>query len=265
MMVTTGIKFFSVLLITVLFNFTIQAAQDKQGLIYQGPALITAIDNLQTLKISAPILGTTSVFIAAIRLPEVSDNNTAPFEIATRQFFEKNLINKTVDIYTSPVIKDRYGRLIAHLFLKNQDWVQALIIENGWARVETNSASVNITSRLYGFEKFARAKRIGIWSDPTYRIIMAQEKAMAVNQFQIIQGQVQAAVKIKNTIYLNFADNWRDDFTIKIDGPALKLFKQKKINVLKWSGKTLRVRGWLVNKNGPMINVTHPLQIEVIK
>jgi len=259
------IKFFGVLLIAVLFNQNVYAAQNKQGLIDRGPALITAIDNLQTLKISSPILGTTSVFIAAIRPPEANDKNTAAFTFAARQFLEKSLINKTVDIYTGPVSKDRYGRLIAQIFLKNQDWVQALILQNGLARVETNAGSVNMVSRLYEFEKFARAKGRGIWSDPAYQLISAQEKSMAVNLFQIIQGQVQGAAKINGTVYLNFTENWRDDFTIEINRPALKIFKQQKIDVLKWAGKTLRVRGWVVNKNGPMINVSHPLQIEMIK
>jgi micrococcal nuclease len=31
------------------------------------------------------------------------------------------------------------------------------------------------------------------------------------------------------------------------------------------NGKTIRVRGWVRNYNGPLIEITHPQQIEVLK
>jgi hypothetical protein len=57
-------------------------------------------------------------------------------------------------------------------------------------------------------------------------------------------------------IYLNFADDWRSDFTISIeqDVPALAAAG---IDLKGLAGKPVRVRGWIEWRNGPIL----PLRI----
>jgi len=44
----------------------------------------------------------------------------------------------------------------------------------------------------------------------------------------------------------------------------MKLFRAADVDILKMLNHRMRVRGWLVRRNGPMIAVTHPEQIEVL-
>ncbi|NQU69004.1 MAG: thermonuclease family protein, partial [Rhodospirillales bacterium] len=55
------------------------------------------------------------------------------------------------------------------------------------------------------------------------------------------------------------------DFTISISPRSHRSFKRAKIDIKSYVGRKLRVRGWLKSYNGPMIDVTHPEQIEMLK
>ena len=82
--------------------------------------------------------------------------------------------------------------------------------------------------------------------------------------FQLIEGRVLDAAKVKGTVYLNFGADWRTDFTISIPREALKLFEVDGVDPLSLIGESVRVRGWLIKRNGPMIRATHPEQIELL-
>ena len=82
--------------------------------------------------------------------------------------------------------------------------------------------------------------------------------------FQLIEGRVLDAAKVKGTVYLNFGADWRTDFTISIPREALKLFEVDGVDPLSLIGESVRVRGWLIKRNGPMIRAKHPKQIELL-
>ncbi|MEJ2340506.1 MAG: hypothetical protein P8Y15_16660, partial [Gemmatimonadales bacterium] len=55
------------------------------------------------------------------------------------------------------------------------------------------------------------------------------------------------------------------DFTIVIERRNLKHFVDRGRRLVELAGKRVRVRGWLKRRNGPMITVTHPEQIEILE
>jgi len=59
-------------------------------------------------------------------------------------------------------------------------------------------------------------------------------------------------------LYLNFAGDWRGDFTISIARKDAAAFATAGLDPPTLAGKRLRVRGWLAWRNGPMIEATHP-------
>jgi hypothetical protein len=65
-------------------------------------------------------------------------------------------------------------------------------------------------------------------------------------------------------IYLNFADDWRSDFTISIERKDIPAFTEAGIDPKQLAGKQVRVRGWIEWRNGPMIAATHPEQLELL-
>ena len=71
--------------------------------------------------------------------------------------------------------------------------------------------------------------------------------------------------RVKGRAYLNFGTDWKTDFTLVLDEDALRLFDAEGIAPENFEGRTVRARGWLESFNGPMIEITHPEQIEVIE
>jgi micrococcal nuclease len=51
---------------------------------------------------------------------------------------------------------------------------------------------------------------------------------------------------------------------VVIDAAALKLFAETGLDPLTLDGALIRVRGWVDDRDGPRIEVTHPEQIEVL-
>ena len=63
--------------------------------------------------------------------------------------------------------------------------------------------------------------------------------------------------------YINFDDNWQEDFSVGIMISDLELFEVINFDDLK--NKKVRVRGWLESYNGPYIQIFHPAHLEVLK
>jgi len=76
---------------------------------------------------------------------------------------------------------------------------------------------------------------------------------------------VLKAADVRGTVYLNFGADWRSDFTVALRRDALKTFAAAGVDPLGYAGRLIRVRGWLTSYNGPMIEATHPEQIEVLQ
>jgi hypothetical protein len=65
-------------------------------------------------------------------------------------------------------------------------------------------------------------------------------------------------------LYLNFTPDWRSDFTISVERKAVGAFAAAGIDLKTVAGARLRVRGFLAWRNGPMIEASHPEQIELL-
>ncbi len=159
---------------------------------------------------------------------------------------------------------DRHGRLLAHLHDQSGRWIQGEILARGMARVYSFSDNRALIREMLAIERTARAARRGIWAHPFYRVISHRETWRFLNTFQLVKGRVMRAAVVRGRGYLNFDDDWRTDFTISIAPKSVRLFRAAGIELHAYEGRSVRVRGWLKSFNGPMIEVTHPEQIEVL-
>ena len=177
---------------------------------------------------------------------------------------------KTIYLVFGKYHKDRYGRLVAQVYYKQEGkliWGQEQLVVSGRARVYSFGGHFICYSQLLKFENTARKQRIGIWKNDIYRVFDAthfEHLLLFVNQFQIVEGVVKAVALKRGNIYLNFGINWREDFTVKVRRKFWKKFEKAGFVPEFYRGKYLRVRGWIKDRNGPLIQVQHPSQIEVI-
>lgn len=156
---------------------------------------------------------------------------------------------------------DRWGRLLAHLHI-GDTWLQHEMLVRGLARVYTFPDNRRHAAALYAAERAARAARRGIWALDRYRLLAPQDTENRIGTFQLVEGVPKNVAIVRGRAYLNFGADWKTDFTVSVAPRYLKLFRAGGVDIVSMKNQRVRVRGWLVRRNGPMIAVTHPEQIE---
>lgn len=180
-----------------------------------------------------------------------------------KDFLVQSTLGKKVQLYVGQQIVDHNRRLLAHVVTEDGKWLQEEMLLHGWGRVYSFPDNRRIVREMLAIEKTARAQHLGIWADDYYAI-QSPDKVGPVGSFQIVEGKVLAVAKNKEMVYLNFQENWRTDFTVEIKFASVEWFLSEGIDIMQLQGQTISVRGWVENKNGPMIEVTHPEQIEIL-
>jgi len=190
--------------------------------------------------------------------------------VRAKEQLEKLVAHKHVTLHLGKRSHDRHGRLLAHL-CRDEDgaWVQGQLLQQGWAWVYTLADNAPGYARaMLAQEQQAREHKRGLWALPEYGQgafrVTAEHTDAAIGQFRLVTGTVRQATLVRDTLYLNFGDDWRSDFTIRIRAKAIKRFQQEGYKPLTWEGRAVRVRGWLQGINGALIDVTHPQQITLL-
>ena len=185
-----------------------------------------------------------------------------PLSQEAKAFLEVLTVGKTLTLGHGGRRGDRHGRALAHLFDAEGRWIQGQILKAGLARVYSFADNRALVAEMLALEGAARAARRGIWGDPFYAVRTPDAAARWLGGFEVVEGRVLAVGRGGGKTYLNFADDWRSDFTIMLDRKAQKLFEAAGLDLDSYAGRAVRVRGWLKSRNGPMIEATHPEQIE---
>ena len=165
---------------------------------------------------------------------------------------------------------DRHGRQLAQVWLAAAGgtkgaWLQEMLLTQGLARVASTEDTRARVPELLRIEAQARAAGRGLWAHPAYRIRTPADAGDALDSFQIVEGRVLAAALVRSGGYLNFGADYKTDFTLSFSREALQRLQESGIVFKSLQGVRLRARGWLRYFNGPLIDVTHPEQIEVLE
>jgi endonuclease YncB( thermonuclease family) len=160
---------------------------------------------------------------------------------------------------------DRHGHVVAQAFVGEGVWLQQTLVVEGLARVQTRVDMRRCARALLAVEDEARAAKRGIWAEPVYRIRKPGELEGDIGSFQIVEGKVLSVAARRGRVFVNFGPDYRTDFTITISPADRKRLAKEGLDPALWSGKTVRVRGWLSLLNGPEIELTHPEQIQILE
>ncbi len=235
--------------------------------------VIEVVDG-DTVVLDRMIEGTTQVRLTGIQAPKLPLGREGfkewPLAQEAKARLEKLVLNREVVLDFGGRRLDRHGRLLAHLFISagaGAAWVQGDMIRLGMARVYTFADNRKWAAEMLALEDRARTARLGIWNHPFYAVRKAEPAGLARdrNTFQVIEGRIVDAANVRGVVYLNFGANWRDDFTVRLDKKTARLFKKEGLGPKTYGGRPVRVRGWLKMWNGPMIEVSHPDQIELLE
>lgn len=237
-------------------------------------AKVTEIVDGDTVLIAPPLEDGNEIRLVGIQAPKLplGRENFKAWPLSTEA---KNLISgltlgEQIALSFGGSERDRYGRWLAHLHIMTGTnkglWVQGEMLRQGLARVYSFADNRSLVAEMLAIEKEARQARRGIWALDYYVIRNADPIALGreLGTFQLVEGRVVDAAKVKGTIYLNFGADWRTDFTVTLRHKTVRMFKKAGIDPLTLKGQSIRVRGWLSKQNGPMIKASHPEQIEIL-
>lgn len=237
---------------------------DFAGMDKGDVAVVLEVIDPETVKLG----NGATINLTGLYYPDYGPEQQGPLAVTALKILKDMLEDQDVQIYRTKN-KDlgrtnRMGHQLAHLVrVKDGAWVQGTMIELGLAQMRTTNANPDMAAAMLKLEATARANKAGLWEEPG--IIRTPETVgQYEGSFQIVEGQVLSAAMQKNRIYLNFGGNWRDDFTVSIAPENKRAFSRGGINPLEWNGKTVRVRGWVEEYNGPMIEIDHPEAIEIL-
>jgi len=171
----------------------------------------------------------------------------------------------------TPAGRDRYDRRVVYAAFQASDGqrhLDAHLVSAGWAMVWPREGSPPRDAGLWALEAEARSAGLGAWADGRFTIRDPHPDGLAqvLDSAQIVQGRVVATGEARTgRLYLNFGLNWRTDFTVSLSRSVRDAFvEQVGVDASTLDGAVIRVRGWLVEENGPMIRVYQPEQIEIL-
>ncbi len=177
---------------------------------------------------------------------------------------------KAVELRFGGARTDRHGYALAQVFVvegEDRLWLQQQLLAQGLARVYSFPDNRACVGELLAQEREARAKLLGVWASYAYRIEQAldvKRLGRLIHSYQLVEGTVAAVGEGGGRLYLNFTPDWRSDFTISVERKDVSAFAAAGIDLKKLAGTRLRARGFLAWRNGPMIEASHPEQIELL-
>ncbi len=209
------------------------------------------------------------IHLAGLDFPDLDFYEPGDVSLTTIEILNDFLKGREVVIYQTKSKNagriNRMGHHIAHLVRKDKDvWVNGMILSLGLGRTRTTKYNPGMASQMLKLEQNARSIKDGLWGIKEHKILNHKQAEEHIGSFQIVEGRIKNVSRQKNTLYLNFGDNWRTDFTISITSSNLRSFKKLKMEPQDWNGKRVRVRGWLESWNGPHIKIDHPERIELL-
>jgi endonuclease YncB( thermonuclease family) len=223
----------------------------------------------------------TIIRLASLDIPDFHIWRDAPYSIAALQLLEETLPEGTeVMVYQTRMAKkgriNRMNHELAHIQTKSTEnirsgeksdpvWIQGLLLARGLARVQIAPEAPEMVAQMLNIEKQARTAQRGIWAtESDYNILTPEKAADYIGEFALVEGTVEKAASVRNNVYLNFGKDWKTDFTIMITPDLRKKLAHRGVDPLGLARQRLRVRGWIREYNGPLIELDTPEHLEIL-
>ena len=201
--------------------------------------------------------------------------DTPEGDLAARDELTARIGGAEIDFVPLADKPDRWGRIVVLAFFAepqgNERSITAFLLERGLARLRPQPEIHACRAAWLAAEAQARAAALGLWADPYYAIIAADDRSAFAEKAAtdvIVEGRLKAAVTGKAGLRLAF-ESRRDaaksqNFSVIILQRNLRIFDQANMKFEPLIGHDLRVRGLLDMRFGPQIEIAGPDEIEVV-
>lgn len=177
------------------------------------------------------------------------------YELHAVDFLNVQLQGK--DISLSEYSKDRYGNIIADLFVGDV-YIQEQMVRMGLAAVYNKQTDDDNFLRINQAESLAHHEQLNIWQSNSLAVRNSDYIMQGdAGKFAIISGIVKKVSVNKGVTYINFGDDWRSDFTAIVYKRNRKYLNDS----FPLTGKSLIVKGVLEKYNGYAIKINNYGQV----
>ncbi len=203
--------------------------------------------------------------LAGIEVPQSGDAAAA----AARAALESLAAGHAVMLKRLGTAEDRYGRLLVYAFRtggESEHSLQAALLAAGHARVGSRAGGRACAAELLAAERAARKQTLGLWADPANGPQQAENPAGILEhrgRFTMVEGKVLSVREAGGTIHVNFGRRWSRDFTVTILKRNARTFTAAGVEPKTLEGRRIRVRGWVEQRGGPIVEAARPEQIEI--
>lgn len=162
---------------------------------------------------------------------------------------------------------DRHGRGVGDAALVGRDDsprpLALALVEAGAGYADPASAPA-CAAALLAAEAAARAAGRGLWAVPQAVAQAADATALSrrVGMFTVVEGRVRSAGVSRDRVFLNFAERWREDFTVMLATKDFATIFGDGRRPKDLAGARVRVRGVVRSEGGPALTVEAAGQIE---
>ncbi|MCO4758981.1 MAG: thermonuclease family protein [Oceanospirillaceae bacterium] len=211
-----------------------------------------------------------SVRLIGVNTPEMNYQQSKPETgaLAATQFV-RSLLSDISYIQPGIQSRDRYGRTLAHLFLRDGRSLEEALLKRGLGYYLAIPPNIQLRDCLRAAEHEARASGIGVWRDGRWPQNTTDLKP-GTTGFVILRGQITKVSRSNKAWYLELDKR----IALKLDADVLMLFDEPHKSLIRPKSR-LEVRGWLIDRSHSssvkkkgykplFINVSHPDHLQFL-
>lgn len=205
------------------------------------------------------------VRLSGIELPSASGAGQAEPLAATAEARLEAITNQQEIRFVSGVA-DRHGRLPSAVYLSGGKLVQAMLVEEGWARVHRLPGEAICLEGLLAGEHAARIARRGLWDGHEYAIWNADDPSLIGRNglYELVEGRVISVGRGSRMVFLNFGRDWKRDFTVMLLPEVADKLAASGTPIESLAMRRVRVRGLIEESGGPAIRLADAGGLELL-
>lgn len=203
------------------------------------------------------------VRLIGINTPEVAHRNRPndPGGEAASDYLRELIEGKLVRLEYGAERRDRYGRLLAHLFTQEGENINGLLLAGGYAHAVIKLPNIRLLQQYFDAERRAREAGLGIWEFPQFEVHKIVAAANFRNTFRRLQGVIRRVEEKRSAWLLHFDRGVKALIRKEHLGSFIR--DDRHPNML--TGKRIIIRGWVHSSRGkPLIRLRHAKSIETI-
>ncbi|MGF6111716.1 thermonuclease family protein [Pseudomonas sp. ADAK2] len=184
-----------------------------------------------------------SVRMIGLNTPELGKQGRSdePFAVAARKRLEALVAasNGRVGLLPGKEGKDRYGRVLAHVYSVKGANLEAQMLAEGLGFQVAVAPNVDLVSCQQAAERTARQAGLGLWRQSP--VLKAQQ--IRASGFAVLSGRVSKVQRNRGGVWIEL----QDSVVLRVAPNVLGRFDVAALERLK--GKQIEARGWVLDRS----------------